>query len=313
MVGTRVYVGGLSYRVGEKDLERFFRGYGRLRDIVIKNGFGFVEFDDHRDADDAVYEMNGRDLMGERMFFDNSVPLCPSKSGQSGMKRYISNIYQILYELAGPHANYPLTMAVSEISLCWCCLGVFGGSAAVFYVKMCKWCRDARVVSFLDYSSFRGAVSVMGKSCILFNHPVQVLHEPSVRPRCLHPCSLTRSWSKMLNHSKYNIRHIASPSGKSTKREHNRLARRNGGWPRTRPRTHTGRMARGARPPSFSQTSIHCWLPTEKHVCHSCSRRSARPRDSSPRQRREPAAWARHPLSITAPATPKTATRARCR
>lgn len=42
MVGTRVYVGGLSYRVGERDLERFFRGYGRLRDIVIKNGFAFV-------------------------------------------------------------------------------------------------------------------------------------------------------------------------------------------------------------------------------------------------------------------------------
>lgn len=42
MVGTRVYVGGLSHRVSERDLERFFRGYGRLRDIIIKNGFGFV-------------------------------------------------------------------------------------------------------------------------------------------------------------------------------------------------------------------------------------------------------------------------------
>lgn len=37
-----MYVGGLSYRVGERDLDRFFRSYGRLRDIVIKNGFGFV-------------------------------------------------------------------------------------------------------------------------------------------------------------------------------------------------------------------------------------------------------------------------------
>lgn len=45
MVGTRVYVGGLSYRVGERDLDRFFRSYGRLRDIVIKNGFGFVVSD----------------------------------------------------------------------------------------------------------------------------------------------------------------------------------------------------------------------------------------------------------------------------
>ncbi|KAK3892180.1 hypothetical protein Pcinc_003958 [Petrolisthes cinctipes] len=70
MVGTRVYVGGLSYRVGERDLERFFRSYGRLRDIVIKNGFAFVEFDDYRDADDAVYEMNGKELMGERVLVE---------------------------------------------------------------------------------------------------------------------------------------------------------------------------------------------------------------------------------------------------
>lgn len=67
MVGSRVYVGGLNNRVRVKDLERFFRKYRKLRDIVIKNGFGFVEFDDERDASDAVYEMNGRELLGSRV------------------------------------------------------------------------------------------------------------------------------------------------------------------------------------------------------------------------------------------------------
>ena len=33
----------------------------------MKEGFAFVEFDDHRDADDAVYDLNGKDLMGERV------------------------------------------------------------------------------------------------------------------------------------------------------------------------------------------------------------------------------------------------------
>lgn len=42
MVGTRVYVGGLPYGTRERDLERFFRGYGRFRDVLIKNGYGFV-------------------------------------------------------------------------------------------------------------------------------------------------------------------------------------------------------------------------------------------------------------------------------
>jgi hypothetical protein len=66
MVGSRVYVGGLPYGTRERDLEKFFKGYGRTRDILIKNGYGFVEFEDYRDADDAVYELNGKEILGER-------------------------------------------------------------------------------------------------------------------------------------------------------------------------------------------------------------------------------------------------------
>ena len=33
--------------------------------ILNPQGFGFIEFEDRRDADDAVYELNGKDLMGE--------------------------------------------------------------------------------------------------------------------------------------------------------------------------------------------------------------------------------------------------------
>ncbi|CRL06711.1 CLUMA_CG019479, isoform B [Clunio marinus] len=67
MPGSRVYVGGLPYGTRERDLEKFFKGYGRTRDILIKNGYGFVEFEDYRDADDAVYELNGKELLGERV------------------------------------------------------------------------------------------------------------------------------------------------------------------------------------------------------------------------------------------------------
>jgi len=67
MSNTRVYVGGLSHRCRESDLERFFRKYGRLREISIKNGYAFVDFDDGRDADDAVYDLNGVDFMGDRV------------------------------------------------------------------------------------------------------------------------------------------------------------------------------------------------------------------------------------------------------
>ena len=41
-MSCRVYVGRLPYHTREKDVERFFRGYGRIREIMLKNGYGFV-------------------------------------------------------------------------------------------------------------------------------------------------------------------------------------------------------------------------------------------------------------------------------
>jgi arginine/serine-rich splicing factor 4/5/6 len=81
---SRLYVGRLSERATERDLEHFFRGYGRIRELVMKRGFAFVvrvsflfirisnrylllqEFEDYRDAEDAVYDLNGKELNGDR-------------------------------------------------------------------------------------------------------------------------------------------------------------------------------------------------------------------------------------------------------
>merc|ERR1711962_920536 len=65
--GQRVYIGNIPSDSRERDIEKFFKGYGRIREIVIKNGYGFVEFDDYRDADDAVQDMDGKDLQGGRV------------------------------------------------------------------------------------------------------------------------------------------------------------------------------------------------------------------------------------------------------
>lgn len=37
-----MFVGRLSHRAGERDVERFFKGYGRIREINMKNGFAFI-------------------------------------------------------------------------------------------------------------------------------------------------------------------------------------------------------------------------------------------------------------------------------
>jgi len=51
---AKVYLGNLSYDCSERDLEKFLKGYGRIRNISIKEGYGFAEFEDRRDAEDAV-------------------------------------------------------------------------------------------------------------------------------------------------------------------------------------------------------------------------------------------------------------------
>ncbi|XP_040280294.1 serine/arginine-rich splicing factor 5-like isoform X2 [Bufo bufo] len=68
----RIYIGRLSHRARQSDVERFFKGFGKILEVDLKNGYGFVEFEDVRDADDAVYEMNGRDLCGERVIVEHT-------------------------------------------------------------------------------------------------------------------------------------------------------------------------------------------------------------------------------------------------
>ncbi|KAJ8260243.1 hypothetical protein GJAV_G00178730 [Gymnothorax javanicus] len=66
----KVYVGNLGNNGNKTELERAFGYYGPLRSVwVARNppGFAFVEFEDPRDATDAVRELDGRTLCGCRV------------------------------------------------------------------------------------------------------------------------------------------------------------------------------------------------------------------------------------------------------
>lgn len=40
--GSRIYIGHLPYGVRERDVEKFFKGFGRIKEILLKNGYGFI-------------------------------------------------------------------------------------------------------------------------------------------------------------------------------------------------------------------------------------------------------------------------------
>uniref|UniRef100_A0A0D9ZUL9 Uncharacterized protein n=1 Tax=Oryza glumipatula TaxID=40148 RepID=A0A0D9ZUL9_9ORYZ len=61
---SRLYVGHISLRTRAEDLENLFSRYGRVRFVDLKNEYGFVEFSDPRDANDARLDLDGRKYDG---------------------------------------------------------------------------------------------------------------------------------------------------------------------------------------------------------------------------------------------------------
>lgn len=60
---SRVYVGNLDPRVSEREIEDEFRTFGVIRSVWVARrppGYAFVDFDDKRDAQDAIRELDGK-------------------------------------------------------------------------------------------------------------------------------------------------------------------------------------------------------------------------------------------------------------
>ena len=62
-VCSKVYVGGLTRDANKDEIDRTFSHYGKLVSVFVARnppGFAFIEFEDARDAQDAVRALDGR-------------------------------------------------------------------------------------------------------------------------------------------------------------------------------------------------------------------------------------------------------------
>ncbi|XP_065225347.1 serine-arginine protein 55 isoform X5 [Planococcus citri] len=168
MVGSRIFVGGLPYQVRERDIERFFKEFGVIREILLKKGYCFVEFDDYRDADDAVYELNGKELMGERVSVEHArgpgyrrarfrpkyrTPPRSSRRDKDGDHR--NN------ERYGPPTRTEYRLIVENLSsrVSWQDLKDYMRQAGeVTYADAHKQRRNEGVVEFNSYSDMKNAI-----------------------------------------------------------------------------------------------------------------------------------------------------------
>ncbi len=71
----QIFVAKLTPSVREKDLDYEFRRFGTIKNIQLKRGFAFIEYEDYKDAEDAVKDMDGRRFEGQRIVVQSASKL----------------------------------------------------------------------------------------------------------------------------------------------------------------------------------------------------------------------------------------------
>ncbi len=82
MVGKKLYVGNLSYSVTSQSLEDLFAEFGEVRSAEViqdretgrSKGFGFVEMVDEKAANDAISNLNEKEVEGRRIAVNEARP-----------------------------------------------------------------------------------------------------------------------------------------------------------------------------------------------------------------------------------------------
>lgn len=77
-----IYIGNLSYRVRESDLQQVMEDYGTVestkiitdRDTNRSKGFAFVEMTNDEEARNAIKELNGAEYEGRTMVVKEATP-----------------------------------------------------------------------------------------------------------------------------------------------------------------------------------------------------------------------------------------------
>lgn len=91
-MGTKLYVGNLSYKVNKSDLEQMFAAYGKVasaqvitdRETQRSKGFGFVEMGSEQEAQAAIAALNGKSIEGRALTVNEARPQEPRPGGGAG-------------------------------------------------------------------------------------------------------------------------------------------------------------------------------------------------------------------------------------
>ena len=91
-MATKLYIGGLSYSTTSEGLREFFAQCGNVLSATVitdrfsgqSRGFGFVEMESNEEANNAISQLNGRELDWRRITVEISNPQAPRAGGGGG-------------------------------------------------------------------------------------------------------------------------------------------------------------------------------------------------------------------------------------
>lgn len=94
-MAMKLYVGGLAYSVTEQELEALFAEQGTVvstavikdRDSGQSKGFGFVEMQDVKEGQEAIKNLNGKELSGRAIMVNEARPQVDRSSGGGFQRR----------------------------------------------------------------------------------------------------------------------------------------------------------------------------------------------------------------------------------
>lgn len=153
---TRVHVGGLPQGVRESDLEEFFRGYGRIRDVLIKGRFAYVEFTDQRDAADAVFQRDGKTLLGQQVSVQRAREM--KKEGRD--KSFTRDSYR-----KEDNEQYRVTVENLSTRVLWQDLiDIMSRFGKVDFAKAHNLIRNEGMVQFSSYSGMKRAIEELDRT-----------------------------------------------------------------------------------------------------------------------------------------------------
>uniref|UniRef100_A0A0E0DQJ5 RRM domain-containing protein n=1 Tax=Oryza meridionalis TaxID=40149 RepID=A0A0E0DQJ5_9ORYZ len=236
-----IYVGNLPGDIREREVEDLFYKYGRIVDIDLKipprpPGYAFVEFEDPRDAQDAIYGRDGYDFDGHRL----RVELAHGGTGRGPSFDRSSSYSSAGRRGAARRTDYRVMVTGLPSSASWqdlkdhmrragdvCFSDVYReGGATIGIVDYTNYEDMKQAIRKLDDSEFRNAFS---RAYIRVREYDSTKRSRSCSRDRSHSCSISRSRSRSRSISRSRSRSYSrsrSPRSRSASRSHSPVKER---------------------------------------------------------------------------------------